>query len=109
MPNTRTRFGPSSASCIVVKSAITSGVMYERGSPSTFVKEFHTPTLVVHGELDYRVPYTQGLQLFTALQLQKVTSRLLVFPDEGHWILKPQNSMLWYKTVIDWIDTWTKK
>jgi dipeptidyl aminopeptidase/acylaminoacyl peptidase len=83
--------------------------MYERGSPSTFVKEFHTPTLVVHGELDYRVPYSQGLQLFTALQLQKVPSRLLVFPDEGHWILKPQNSMLWYKTVIDWIDTWTKK
>jgi dipeptidyl aminopeptidase/acylaminoacyl peptidase len=83
--------------------------MYERWSPSYFVKDFHTPTLVIHGELDFRVPYTQGLQLFTSLQLQKVPSKLLIFPDEGHWILKPQNSVLWYKTVIDWIDTWTKK
>jgi dipeptidyl aminopeptidase/acylaminoacyl peptidase len=83
--------------------------MYARWSPSYYVKEFRTPTLVVHGELDFRVPYTQGLQLFTALQLQKVPSRLLLYPDVGHWILKPQNSRLWYKTVIDWIDTWTKK
>jgi len=55
------------------------------------------------------VPYTQGLQLFTSLQLQKVPSKLLLYPDEGHWILKPQNSRLWYQTVIDWIDSWTKK
>jgi dipeptidyl aminopeptidase/acylaminoacyl peptidase len=82
---------------------------YAKWSPSNFVKEFHTPTLVVHGEQDFRVPYTQGLQLFTALQLQKVPSKLLVFPDEGHWVLKPQNSLLWYKTVIDWLDTWAKK
>jgi dipeptidyl aminopeptidase/acylaminoacyl peptidase len=83
--------------------------MYARWSPSMFVKDFHTPTLVVHGELDYRVPLSQGLQLFTALQLQKVPSKLLMFPDEGHWVLKPQNSLLWYKTVIDWVDSWTKK
>lgn len=82
---------------------------YTRWSPSHFVKEFHTPTLVIHGELDYRVPYGQGLQLFTALQLQKVPSKLLLYPDEGHWILKPQNALLWYKTFIDWIDSWTKK
>ncbi len=82
---------------------------YDKWSPSQFAKEFKTPTLVIHGELDFRVPYTQGLQLFTALQLQKVPSRLLLFPDEGHWVLKPQNSVLWYKTFIDWIDTWTKK
>jgi dipeptidyl aminopeptidase/acylaminoacyl peptidase len=82
---------------------------YGRWSPSLFVKEFHTPTLVIHGELDYRVPLGQGLQLFTALQLQKVPSQLLLFPDEGHWVLKPQNSLLWYKTFIDWIDSWTKK
>jgi dipeptidyl aminopeptidase/acylaminoacyl peptidase len=82
---------------------------YARWSPSLFVKEFHTPTLVIHGELDYRVPVGQGLQLFTALQLEKVPSKLLLFPDEGHWVLKPQNSLLWYKTVIDWIDSWTKK
>jgi dipeptidyl aminopeptidase/acylaminoacyl peptidase len=83
--------------------------MYARWSPSLFVKEFRTPTLVIHGELDFRVPYGQGLQLFTALQLQKVPSRMIVFPDEGHWISKPQNSLFWYKNFIEWIDTWTKK
>ncbi len=83
--------------------------MYDRWSPSHFAREFKTPTLVMHGELDFRVPYGQGLQLFTALQMQKVPSRLLIFPDEGHWVLKPQNSLLWYKTFLDWIDTWTKK
>ena len=82
---------------------------YEKWSPSTYVKDFHTPTLVVHGEQDFRVPYTQGLQLFTALQLQKVPSKLLLFPDEGHWVMKPQNSQLWYKTVIDWLDSWVQK
>jgi dipeptidyl aminopeptidase/acylaminoacyl peptidase len=82
---------------------------YARWSPSHYVKDFHTPTLVVHGEQDFRVPYTQGLQLFTALQMQKVPSKLLIFPDEGHWVLKPQNSILWYKTVLDWLDSWAKK
>jgi dipeptidyl aminopeptidase/acylaminoacyl peptidase len=82
--------------------------MYARWSPSYFVKDFKTPTLVIHGEQDFRVPFGQGMQLFTALQLQKVPSKLLIFPDEGHWVLKPQNSILWYKTFIDWIDTWTK-
>jgi dipeptidyl aminopeptidase/acylaminoacyl peptidase len=83
--------------------------VYAKNSPSAFAKDFHTPTLVIHGELDFRVPYTQGLQLFTALQLQKVPSKLLIYPDEGHWILKPQNSQLWYKTFIDWLDSWVKK
>ena len=82
--------------------------IYNRWSPSSFVKDFKTPTLVVHGELDYRVPIGQGLQLFTSLQMQKVPSKLLVFPDEGHWVLKPQNSALWYQTVLDWIGEWTK-
>ena len=82
---------------------------YATWSPSHFVKEFRTPTLVIHGELDYRVPYGQGLQLFTALQLQKVPSKLLLYPDEGHWVQKPQNSVLWYNTFIDWINNWTKK
>jgi dipeptidyl aminopeptidase/acylaminoacyl peptidase len=82
---------------------------YVKWSPSTYVKEFKTPTLVIHGEQDFRVPYTQGLQLFTALQMQKVPSKLLLFPDEGHWVLKPQNSILWYGTVIDWLDSWVKK
>jgi dipeptidyl aminopeptidase/acylaminoacyl peptidase len=82
---------------------------YAKWSPSQFAKEFKTPTLVIHGEQDYRIPYEQALQLFTALQLQKVPSKLLLFPDEGHWVLKPQNSVLWYKTVIDWLDSWVKK
>jgi dipeptidyl aminopeptidase/acylaminoacyl peptidase len=82
---------------------------YAKWSPSYFVKDFHTPTLVIHGEQDFRVPFSQGLQLFTALQLQKVPSKLLEFPDEGHWVLKPQNSVLWYSSFLDWIGEWTKK
>ncbi len=69
------------------------------GRPAIYVKDFKTPTLVIHGELDYRVPVDQGLQLFTALQMQKVPSKLVLFPDEGHWVLKPQNSVLWYRPV----------
>lgn len=83
--------------------------LYAKLSPSHYVKEFRTPTLVIHGELDYRVPYGQGLQLFTALQLQKVPSKLLLFPDEGHWILKPQNSVLWYRSFLDWVGEWVSK
>jgi dipeptidyl aminopeptidase/acylaminoacyl peptidase len=83
--------------------------MYAKWSPSNFVKDFKTPTLVMHGEIDYRVPVGQGLQLFTALQLQKVPSKLVVFPEEGHWIMKPQNSVLWYNQFLDWIGEWTKK
>jgi dipeptidyl aminopeptidase/acylaminoacyl peptidase len=86
-----------------------SAEMYARWSPSFFVKEFRTPTLVTHGELDYRVPVGQGLQLYTGLQLQKVPSRLVLFPDEGHWISKPQNAVFWYRTVIDWLGSWVKK
>ncbi|PYQ31621.1 MAG: S9 family peptidase [Acidobacteria bacterium] len=82
--------------------------LYEKWSPHRFVKNFATPTLVVHGELDYRVPIDQGLQLFTALQRRGVPSRLLLFPDEGHWVLKPQNSKLWHQTVLDWLDRWLK-
>jgi dipeptidyl aminopeptidase/acylaminoacyl peptidase len=77
-------------------------VNYNRWSPHKFVRNFNTPTLVTHGELDYRVPVDQSLQLFTALQLRDVESRLLIFPDEGHWILKPQNSELWHNEVLGW-------
>ncbi len=72
-------------------------------------KSFQTPTLVVHGELDYRVPLEQGLALFTALQRQGVPSRLLVFPDENHWVLKPANSVRWHEEVLGWVDRWSKK
>jgi dipeptidyl aminopeptidase/acylaminoacyl peptidase len=83
--------------------------MYAQWSPSFFAKEFKTPTLVLHGELDYRVPVGQGMQLFTALQLQKVPSKIVLFPDEGHWISKPQNSVLWYGQFLEWVGEWLKK
>jgi dipeptidyl aminopeptidase/acylaminoacyl peptidase len=81
---------------------------YAKWSPSKFVKDFKTPTLVIHGELDYRVPVGQGLQLFTGLQQMKVPSKMLLFPDEGHWILKPQNSELWYRSFLEWVTEWTR-
>jgi dipeptidyl aminopeptidase/acylaminoacyl peptidase len=83
--------------------------VYAKWSPSYYVKDFKTPTLVLHGELDYRVPVGQGMQLFTALQMQKVPSKIVLFPDEGHWIQKPQNSTFWYKTFLEWIGEWTQK
>jgi dipeptidyl aminopeptidase/acylaminoacyl peptidase len=82
--------------------------IYAKWSPSYYVNNFKTPTLVIDGELDFRVPFGQGLQLFTALQSKKVPSKLVVFPDEGHWILKPLNSQLWYHTFLDWVNEWTR-
>jgi len=82
--------------------------MYERWSPSRSVKSFKTPTLVIHGELDYRVPLEQGLGMFTALQRRGVPSRLVVFPDENHWVLKPANSVRWYREVQNWLDRWAR-
>ena len=79
---------------------------YRRNSPHLFAKNFRTPTLVIHGELDYRVPYTEGLGMFTALQRQNVPSRLVLFPDEGHWISKPQNQRLWWNEVQGWFGRW---
>ena len=64
--------------------------------------------LVVHGGKDYRVVDTQGISTFTALQRKGIPSKLLYFPDENHWVLKPQNSILWHETVLSWIDQWTK-
>ncbi|MCO5334832.1 MAG: S9 family peptidase [Pyrinomonadaceae bacterium] len=83
-------------------------VNYERWSPSRFAKNFDTPTLVTAGEIDYRVPVDQSYQLFTTLQLRNVPSKLLVFPDEGHWIQKPQNSELWYNNVLNWFNKYLK-
>ncbi|MEA2571704.1 MAG: hypothetical protein QOI24_3705 [Acidobacteriota bacterium] len=83
--------------------------LYEKWSPNKFVKNFATPTLVTHGELDFRVPINQGLELFTALQKRGIPSKLVYFPDEGHWILKPQNSKLWYSVVGDWFDQFLKQ
>jgi dipeptidyl aminopeptidase/acylaminoacyl peptidase len=83
--------------------------MYRKWSPHLFATNFKTPTLVIHSQLDYRLDVSQGFDLFTTLQRQGVPSKMLYFPDEGHWILKPQNSQLWYKTVNDWVDQWIGK
>jgi dipeptidyl aminopeptidase/acylaminoacyl peptidase len=77
---------------------------YEQFNPASFVSKWRTPMLVVHGEQDFRIPYSQGLGAFTALQRRGIESRLLVFPDENHWVLKPANSVLWYHTVLGWLD-----
>ena len=79
---------------------------YRKWSPLTYagdLAKYKTPTLVICGEQDFRVPYTQSLEFFSALQRQGVPSKLVVFPDEGHWVLKPQNSRFWYKTFQDWL------
>jgi dipeptidyl aminopeptidase/acylaminoacyl peptidase len=80
--------------------------VYRKWSPHEYAQNFKTPTLVVHGQNDYRLDVSQGFDLFTTLQILKVPSKMLYFPDEGHWVLKPQNSRLWYKTVNDWVDQW---
>lgn len=81
---------------------------YERWNPINTVASWKTPMLVVIGDKDYRVPYTQGIGTFTALQRRGIPSRLLRFPDENHWVLKPQNSIQWYAEVQRWLDRWTK-
>ena len=81
---------------------------YRKWSPHEYAAQFKTPTLVVHGQLDYRLDVSEGFQLFTTLQRLKIPSKMLYFPDEGHWVLKPQNSQLWYNTVNGWVQQWTK-
>lgn len=83
--------------------------LYRKWSPHLHATEMKTPTLVVHGQLDYRLDVSEGFQLFTTLQRQNVPSKMLYFPDEGHWVLKPQNSQLWYKTVNEWVDQWVNQ
>jgi dipeptidyl aminopeptidase/acylaminoacyl peptidase len=82
---------------------------HEKSNPANFVKAWKTPMLVIHGALDYRVPYTQGLATFTALQRRGIESRLLFYPDESHWILKPANSLQWHDEVLGWLARHLKK
>jgi dipeptidyl aminopeptidase/acylaminoacyl peptidase len=82
---------------------------HERHNPALHVSRWKTPMLVVHGALDYRVPLTQGLAAFTALQRQGVPSRLLYYPDENHFVLRPSNSVQWHATVFEWLDRWTSE
>jgi dipeptidyl aminopeptidase/acylaminoacyl peptidase len=83
--------------------------MYEKFSPHSYAADFATPCLVVHGEHDYRVPYTQGLEFFTALQRQGVESKLLFFPDEDHFVRKPLNAELWWDTLHEWFGEYLMK
>ncbi|WP_085811077.1 S9 family peptidase [Sphingomonas sp. TZW2008] len=80
---------------------------FEKWNPVNHVAKWKTPQLVITGEKDFRIPYTQGLAAFTALQRREIPSRLLVFPNENHWVLKPKNSRQWYREVIGWVDKWT--
>lgn len=82
---------------------------YERWNPVNHVSEWKTPMLVIAGEQDFRIPYTQGLAAFTALQMRGIPGQLLVFPDENHWVLKPRNSLQWHRTVFDWLERWLKE
>jgi dipeptidyl aminopeptidase/acylaminoacyl peptidase len=81
---------------------------YERWNPALQVDRWRTPMLVIHGQLDYRVPVEQGLGAFTALRRQDVPARLLYFPDEGHWVLRPANALVWWATVYEWLDHWLR-
>lgn len=90
------------------KAAYEDPASYERWNPVNHVDKWRTPQLVITGERDFRVPYTQGIAAFTALQRRDIPSRLLVFPKENHWVLAPQNSRRWYGEVIGWLNQWTK-
>jgi dipeptidyl aminopeptidase/acylaminoacyl peptidase len=81
---------------------------FARNSPHTFAANFNTPTLVIHGQLDQRVPVNQGIELFNVLQNRGVPSKLVYFPDENHWILKPQNSLFWYETSRQWLEKYVR-
>jgi len=82
--------------------------LYAKNSPHNLVDKWNTPMLVIHGGKDFRVPESEGMQAFQVLQLKGIPSKFLYFPDEGHWVTKPQNGVLWYRTYFDWLDTYLK-
>ena len=81
---------------------------YEQWSPLNSVKNWKTPMLIVHSQLDYRVDLSEGYQAFTALRRMGVPAKFLYFPDEGHWVLRPRNRRLWWGVVLDWLDQYLK-
>src|SRR2546423_11917687 len=83
--------------------------LYEKFSPNRYVKNWQTPTVVIHGANDFRVVDAEGIGTFTALQRRGIPSEFLYFPDENHWVLKPRNSIVWHDTIIAWLDKWLKK
>ena len=84
-------------------------VRHYENSPHKFVTRWHTPLMVIHGGKDFRVPVDQGMAAYNAAQMMGVPSRLLIFPDENHWILKPQNALLWHREYFKWLDRWLKQ
>ncbi|MDP9463534.1 MAG: S9 family peptidase [Actinomycetota bacterium] len=101
------QFGPTTDSYHYWRREI-SAAMIAANSPHHFVEQITTPMLVIHGEKDFRIPYSQSLAMFNALQRRNVPSRLVMFPDENHWILKPQNSRLWYREFEAWLGRFAK-
>jgi dipeptidyl aminopeptidase/acylaminoacyl peptidase len=83
-------------------------VRHYTNSPKDLIENWHTPILCIHGELDYRIPYTQGMAAFNAAQMMGVPSRLIIFPEETHWVLQPQNALYWHRNYYDWLDKWCK-
>jgi dipeptidyl aminopeptidase/acylaminoacyl peptidase len=82
---------------------------YDRFSPHRYVQNWKTPLLVIHGEKDFRVPVTQGMEAFTAAKQRGVPVRFLYFPNEGHWVMAPQNGVLWQRVFFEWLDRWCKR
>ena len=72
------------------------------------VAKWHTPILCIHGMMDYRIPYDQGMAAFNTAQMMGVPSKLIMFPEENHWILQPQNALFWHRSYFDWLDRWCK-
>ena len=83
-------------------------VRHYANSPASMVTKWHTPILCIHGMMDFRIPYDQGMAAFNAAQMMGVPSKLVIFPEENHWILQPQNSLFWHRTFYDWLDKWMK-
>ena len=81
---------------------------YTQANPKNYVQNWDTPIMCTAGELDYRIVFTQACQAFNAAKIKGLPARLLLFPDENHWILKPQNSILWQREFFKWLDTWLK-
>jgi len=77
-------------------------------SPHQYVQKWDTPIMVIHNEKDFRVPFSEGMQAFQAAQMRNIPSKMLSFPDEGHWMLKPQNSIVWQREFFGWLDQWLK-
>lgn len=80
---------------------------YEKWDPAQHIQNWSTPHLIIHNELDYRLPVTEGLSAFNVLQLKGIDSRFLTFPDENHWVLKPENSLVWHREVLGWLNKYS--